>query len=623
MIIDLGHKVRTDGEFASKLVKLSKEFADLSVKAERHAMYAPQANEALLNVIRLCEYNFFFLVPYYFPKYFSNKPLSFDEFPHASTMFNFQIGGFTVYRGSRQIGKSIGLTARDIMLSNLLPGYKVLYIAPRPEQLRTYANNLRNTERAFRYYRGASNKELRSNLTFKEFGAGPVRSTIELIHCWESAGNARGKTAIALEIDEAQDLDPEFETEISQCNSATQMPITIYSGTSTTTDSFLESKFLISSQGYWSIKCDCGHVNVPLPECGVMEMIQPQGPTCAKVFSSGKRCGRLLNVMHGEFVHSDQSALAQGRVGFHVPQIVVPFVINNPARWHQIYQRKITGDKIKFQQELLGLPSEEGEREITRAQLEAICILEDSASLQRRAMNNGYLYMVSGADWGGSEFNQANKIKVSTTVHVMLGILPTGNLDVVHMKRYLGMGYEDIAEDIMRWHVKLKGSAIATDAGVGMAYNREIDRYTTQEKHLLFQYVGPRCPYLSAPEDAHGHNQWSLNKTESMTVLFQAIKSQRIRCYPKDAAMEYLSDFLNMYRVPSEMPGGATTFLYRASATKPNDTAQAMNYAFTLGKILLGEPVFSDSAVRAKVVAGLMATYPIQPGVRRIRTVSG
>jgi hypothetical protein len=108
-----------------------------------------------------------------------------------------------------------------------------------------------------------------------------------------------------------------------------------------------------------------------------------------------------------------------------------------------------------------------------------------------------------------------------------------------------------------------------------------------------------------------------------MTVLFQAIKSQRIRCYPKDAAMEYLSDFLNMYRVPSEMPGGATTFLYRASATKPNDTAQAMNYAFTLGKILLGEPVFSDSAVRAKVVAGLMATYPIQPGVRRIRTVSG
>ena len=617
MYLDIGAEMRTGGAFATKLRQLAQEFEQLSKRSLENPAYASKANEILHRIVTHCQYNLFFFVGYYFPKYFNGHPLTFKDFPFASTVFNYSIGGFTVYRGSRQISKSTALSVRHILLCNLLPGYKVMYITPRTDQLRTYANRLRETERAFRYFKGISNKDQRSNLGFKEFGEGAVRSTIELMHVLTEASNVRGKSATELDIDECQDFDPDLETEVSQVNSATNTPITIYSGTSTTTETFLEAKFQESSMGYWSIKCDCGHTNIPLPEFNVLDMIQPKGPSCVK-------CRRLLNVMQGEYVHMHPERIKLHRIGFHMPQIVVPFVVNNAARWQQIVDRKMSGvNMIKFNQELLGIPSEEGARELTRRQLEDICTLGDKRGLQRKAINKGYAYVVSGCDWGGTEFSVADKLKVSTTVHAMLGVLPAGDLNLIHMKRYLGMDFESQAEDIMRNHNALKGDAIASDAGVGMAYNREIRRYTLPEKHLILGYVGPHSAYLDTPGTAHDINQWSLNKTESLTILFQAIKSARIRCYTWEDAQAYLQDFLAMFRAMSEAPGGASTFTYRNSATKPSDTAHAINFAFTLAKLLIGENVFSDSAVRNRVVAGLKGQYSIQPGRRVMRPISG
>lgn len=616
MFIDIGHEVRTGGEFADKLRRIAQEFQTLQTKAEHNASYTDQANDALLRFVRHCKYNFFFLVSYYFPRYFDGKPLSFKLYPFVSTAFNFMLGGYTVYRGSRQISKSTGLSVRHILLANLLPGYKALYICPRTDQLMTYANKLRETERAFRYFKGISNKDQRSNLFFKEIGTGPVRSTLELAHVLSDAGNIRGRTVIELDIDECQGFDPDLETEVSQVNSATQMPITIYAGTSTTTETFLEHKYQNSSMGIWSIRCPSGHINIPLMEHGILDMIQPQGPTCVK-------CKSLMDVNNGEFVHAQPRMIDMHQVGFHVPQIIIPAVVNNIQRWQQIVNRKLSGNMTKFNQELLGIPSEEGTRELSRKQLEDICTLGPMPALQQAALGNKYIYIVSGCDWGGTEFSLAEKLKVSTTVHVVMGILPTGEFDILHMRRYLGMNFEDQVEDIMKVHQVFKAMGIASDAGVGMAYNREIRRYTLPDKHLIFGYVGPRSAYLTAPKEAHDINQWSLNKSDSITVLFQAIKSCRIRCYAWVQAQEHLVDFLNMYRAISEAPGGASTFVYRGSASKPNDTVQAMNYAFTIGKILLGEPVFSDSSSKARVEAGLKGTYSIQPGRRNMRPISG
>ena len=91
----------------------------------------------------------------------------------------------------------------------------------------------------------------------------------------------------------------------------------------------------------------------------------------------------------------------------------------------------------------------------------------------------------------------------------------------------------------------------------------------------------------------------SLNKTESISLTYEAVRRKRIRCYAWEYAGEYLTDFLNLFRAPGEAShGGASTFIYRAHPSKPNDTLQATNYAHMLGKILRGEPMFADASLK-------------------------
>ena len=134
-------------------------------------------------------------------------------------------------------------------------------------------------------------------------------------------------------------------------------------------------------------------------------------------------------------------------------------------------------------------------------------------------------------------------MKISTTVHVILGVLPgTGKIDILHIRRYSGMNYDDIVGDILHSHQVYRGNAIASDFGVGAVYNSKIREKIPPEKHLIFGYVGPDSHLLSEPKQAHMFNQWSLNKTESISLTFEAIRQARIRCFSWDIAEEYLTD---------------------------------------------------------------------------------
>ncbi len=57
------------------------------------------------------------------------------------------------------------------------------------------------------------------------------------------ASSIRGKSTDELLFDEAQDFDPELEIEVAQTQAASANPITIYAGTSLTTDTLLEKKW--------------------------------------------------------------------------------------------------------------------------------------------------------------------------------------------------------------------------------------------------------------------------------------------------------------------------------------------------------------------------------------------
>jgi hypothetical protein len=257
----------------------------------------------------------------------------------------------------------------------------------------------------------------------------------------------------------------------------------------------------------------------------------------------------------------------------------------------------------------LGIAVADGEREITREDLAAICTLGGNLTdLRAKAQQHGYDFVVSGCDWGGADYLPAQHIKISTTVHVILGITGGRQFDILHMRRYNGMAYDDIAGDILHNHQVYRGTALASDFGVGAVYNSKLREKIPPQRHLIFGYVGPNCALLSQPREGHMFNQWSLNKTESISLTFEAIRSQRIRCFAWEIAEEYLTDCLNLFRAPGEKSssgsgsgGAAATFIYRAHPSKPDDTLMAINYGYMLGKILLHEDMFADVTTKLQL----------------------
>src|SRR6266853_739316 len=283
MHLDLEFEARTNGEFRSGLEQRASALEQFDRLARHNSVYLGKYQEALWDLIRYCNLNVVFLTPFFWPRYPKGEPLSFADYPFAFQMFELQAGGFLVVRGSRQIAKSTSFCCRQQLLARLIAGFKSLYIVPRNQQLKTYQNKMREIEHAMVGFVKKNGPDLRKNLGYKEFSNG---STIELAYVLTTASNIRGKSADELLFDEAQDFDPDLEIEVLQTQAASIYPVTVYAGTSLTTDTLLEKKWTESSQGTWITKCPhCNHENIPLPEHGVLDMIQRNGPACAK-------CGR-------------------------------------------------------------------------------------------------------------------------------------------------------------------------------------------------------------------------------------------------------------------------------------------------------------------------------------------
>jgi hypothetical protein len=332
----------------------------------------------------------------------------------------------------------------------------------------------------------------------------------------------------------------------------------------------------------------------------VDKIIGPMGPTCPVT-------GKILDVTNGQWVHENTRALDGGFIGFHVPQVIIPEYAANPIKWDEIYQSYNKFDRNKFLQEIMGIPTEEGVREITQHDLERICTLGSREALRRKAINNGYKLVVSGCDWGGSDYNPALAIKASYTVHAIIGVNHDNSMEIIFIRQHSGMDYRAVANEIIKDHTAYGGNAMASDFGVGAAYNmliRESGR-VTPDRHFIFNYTGPSAAPVTSPAQGHGwYNQYGLNRTESITSLYAAIKKDppRLRCYSWDESGPRLMEFLNLYRAPTESTTtGAFSFRYIRHGSKPDDTLHAVNFAYSMARIFIGEPIIQDEALKLRV----------------------
>lgn len=108
MFEDFEFKLRKDSAFRTKIatsiVKLKNTYQDALKNPNRMKFH----KEALMDYLKVSNFNLSPLLGFYFPSY-PEGPFSLANFPFAHAYYTLNIGpgAYTVYRGSRQIGKSL------------------------------------------------------------------------------------------------------------------------------------------------------------------------------------------------------------------------------------------------------------------------------------------------------------------------------------------------------------------------------------------------------------------------------------------------------------------------------------------------------------------------------------
>jgi hypothetical protein len=487
--------------------------------------------------------------------------------------------------------------ARQLIYSHLIPRMYSLYIAPYEHQVSTYGDRMEQMQAMFSVPIGKQNKYS------KKFENG---SSIRMISCLTTADKARGISSDEILFDECQGMDPEIIPEILYTKTMSELPTVVYSGTALSVDTLLEANWIDSSMGMWHVRAGDGKTWLNMFDKETLFKVcdNIQGPTCPIT-------GKLLKVTDGCFVHAKKGNMNAGRIGVHIPQCIIPDIAYNAQRWTEVYQKIQRDDPKKVMQECFGIAVSEGSREISERDLIRLCTIPDTEEQLKEKCHNGfYKTVISGCDWGGSDYNPAMKTKTSYTVHCIIGIAPDGCIDILHYRRYAGMMYDEIARTIVAEHKAYKGFAIASDFGVGLAYNMEIRKQVPFDRHFIMSYVGPNAAPVSIPAGAHMQNQLSINRTEALTNVFRDVKRfdpQRIRCRNWGDMQPFLSDWLNMFRVPVEMPGGQNLFKYVRAATKADDALHAFAFAYVLAKIYRGDSLVKDPALEKRIRAVLGA----------------
>ena len=362
---------------------------------------------------------------------------------------------------------------------------------------------------------------------------------LQLMYAKTSPDRARGIMADRIDFDEVQDQLYDSVPIISESLTASKLGVRKFTGTAKTLDNTIERLWQRSSKREWVMKCPhCGYENIPTKEGRIMDMPQPDGIHCVN-----PRCRGKLDVRQGRWIAFAPEKDNSFR-GFHVPQIVVPFIMENENRWSRIFAEIQKQPEALTMQECFGISESTGTRLIDEATIRRQSTLPTMETLRNNL--DRYVMTMAGIDWGGAE-------ETSFTVHVIVGIRVDGRVDVLYAQRYYAMDPDFMYLNMAKANRLYGVSYTAADYGLGFQNNQIlIRRFGFSLVQMNFVRQNKTLGFTTTNQ---GDDRWTIDKTSGLRAMFMAIKYGRVYFPPYLEFEPYTRDLLSPYEHIVEASG--------------------------------------------------------------------
>lgn len=484
----------------------------------------------------------------------------------------------TLLKCGRQTEKSTMLGNKSLAYCSINGSFKVLYVSATATQAQVFSvDRLKDPVETSEQLRKLTSTALSQNVFFKQF---KNRSQIRIRYAFLNADRTRGIPADLVLIDEIQDIHFHNVPIIEQCASHSPWKLFCYSGTPKSLDNTIEIYWSEhSTQNEWAVPCD-RHSPYFWNFLG-RQNVGKTGPICA-------RCGKPINPNHPDAAWvsfqpvTDENAHRVTFEGYRINQLMVPWIINNPDAWHDsiIFPLENYGT-AQFNNEVLGLSFDSGQRPLTRQHIEACCQerihMEDVLENARKCREHGGV--AAGIDWGSGE-------NESYTV-LTLGGYMGGEFQIFYCHRF-------VAEDLNPRLQLLKIAQLLNDVqfhicgadyGGGFDRNDWLMRNFGPTKLFKYQYAGAPKKKVKWESDL---GRFMLHRTEIMSDLFNAIRNRRI-WLPRFEEIRHLygADMLNIF---SEYNRQIHMTQYKVSPGKSDDTFHSILYCLLASMFIKPRP---------------------------------
>lgn len=428
----------------------------------------------------------------------------------------------TLIKSARQCEKSTSLGNKMLGLSLLIPNVTALYVSSATMNAYEFADHrIDNTLRISPVLARMTDDSLLNNKFTKRF-QNNSRIIIRAVH--KDANRVRGIPGDVVDVDEIQDIDPDFLPVIEACTKNSYLPygpILLASGTPLSYDNWIEQAWSKNStQNVWLTRCSsCRHWNPPHPE-----QVGRWGMICSK-------CGSALDPLrNGQWVRMRTETEDVKWEGYHLSQVLMAYtrVFSTEmfeSKWDEFYKdvHDPTSTEAQVKNELFGLSHDSGKKPITREQLIACC--EPGLRMTRIAPEIIRMTpdwpVFAGIDWGEGTGEGGYTV-------VTLGYMNDDVMEVFFTKRYTGPEAEPgfVKKDLVELLESNKVDLCVCDAGYGWGMIDYLwDHMRSGRRRVLpMRYAGNQSQIIALDDQA---GQFKANRTRWMARVFSLLLKGR------------------------------------------------------------------------------------------------